>query len=103
WLRYPSASNVIDLQSKKAIREETTVNTILNAVMSFLDYLSRLGEFKSIDVFKQAKGRKFKGFLDHVNKGRYQKNVLKLRDKKKQIRTDRKSTRLNSSHVSISY
>ena len=30
--------------------------------MSFLDYLSRLGEFKSIDVFKQAKGRNFKGF-----------------------------------------
>src|SRR5699024_11439199 len=87
WLRYPSASNVIDLQSKKAIREETTVNTILNVVMSFLDYLSRLGEFKSIDVFKQAKGRNFKGFLHHVNKGRYQKNVLKLRDKKKQIRT----------------
>lgn len=87
WLRYPSASNVIDLQSKKAIREETTVNTILNVVMSFLDYLSRLGEFKSIDVFKQAKGRNFKGFLHHVNKGRYQKNVLNLRVKKKQIRT----------------
>ncbi|HDB3898333.1 TPA: tyrosine-type recombinase/integrase, partial [Staphylococcus aureus] len=58
-----------------------------NVVMSFLDYLSRLGEFKSIDVFKQAKGRNFKGFLHHVNKGRYQKNVLKLRVKKKQIRT----------------
>ena len=28
------------------------MNTILNVVMSFLDYLSRLGEFKSIDVFK---------------------------------------------------
>lgn len=55
WLRYPTATNVIDLQSKEAIREETTVNTILNAVMSFLDYLSRLGEFKSIDVFKQAR------------------------------------------------
>ncbi|MDM6461457.1 tyrosine-type recombinase/integrase, partial [Staphylococcus aureus] len=37
--------------------------------------------------FKQAKGRNFKGFLHHVNKGRYQKNVLKLRVKKKQIRT----------------
>ncbi|WP_440862249.1 hypothetical protein, partial [Stenotrophomonas maltophilia] len=46
-----------------------------------------LGEFKSIDVFKQAKGRNFKGFLHHVNKGRYQKNVLKLRVKKRQIRT----------------
>src|SRR5699024_12160730 len=49
WLRYLSASNVIDIQSRKAIREETTVNTILNVVMSFLDYLSILGVFKLID------------------------------------------------------
>ena len=36
---------------------------------------------------KNRGGRNFKGFLHHVNKGRYQKNVLKLRVKKKQIRT----------------
>lgn len=87
WLRYPTPTNVIDLQPKEAIREESTVNTILNAVMSYLEYLSRLGKFKSIDVFKQARGRKFKGFLHHINKGKYRKNVLKLREKKKQIKT----------------
>ncbi len=54
--------------------------------MSYLEYLSRLGEFKSIDVFKQAKGE-ILGFLHHINKGKYQKNILKLRVKKKQIRT----------------
>src|SRR5699024_1155138 len=62
WLRYPTATNVIDLQSKEAIREETTVNTILNAVMSFLDYLSRLGEFKSIDVLNKQREEISKDF-----------------------------------------
>lgn len=28
WLRYPTTINVIDLQPKEAVREETTVNTI---------------------------------------------------------------------------
>nr|WP_246602754.1 tyrosine-type recombinase/integrase [Sporosarcina aquimarina] len=86
WLRYPTAVKVIDIQPKEAVREESTVNTILNAVMSYLEYLTRLGEFKSVNVFKQARGRNFKGFLHHINKGKYQKNVLKLRAKKKQIR-----------------
>jgi len=87
WLRYPTSAKVIDFQPKEAIREETTVNTILNAVMSYLEYLSRLGEFKSINVFKETRGRNFKGFLHHINKGRYQRNVLKLREKKKKVRT----------------
>lgn len=52
WLRYFLVLNVIDFQLKKVIREEMIVNIILNVVMSFFDYLSRLGEFKLIDVFK---------------------------------------------------
>ena len=86
WLRYPSASNVIDLQSKKAIREETTVNTILNVVMSFLDYLSRLENLNQL-MYLNKQGKKFQRILTSCYKGRYQKNVLKLRVKKKQIRT----------------
>lgn len=89
WLRNPTGNvNVIDLQPKEAKREETTVNAILNAVVSFLEYLSRTGEFKTINVFKEARGRNFKGFLHHISKGKpYKKNILKLRVKKKKLKT----------------
>ncbi|WP_210123807.1 site-specific integrase, partial [Staphylococcus sp. GDQ8D205P] len=39
WLRNPAGHlKVIDIQPKKAKREETSVNSILNAVTSFLEY-----------------------------------------------------------------
>ncbi|MCU5765295.1 tyrosine-type recombinase/integrase, partial [Bacillus cereus] len=87
WLRYPTVNKVIEIKLKDAVREETTVNAILNAVMSYIEYLNRVGEFRELNVFKEAKGRNFKSFLHHINKGKYQKNVLKLRAKKKQIQT----------------
>ncbi|WP_410976533.1 tyrosine-type recombinase/integrase [Bacillus pacificus] len=89
WLRNPSGNiHVIELKPKEAKREETTINSILNAVVSFLEYLSRLGEFKSIDLYREARGRNFKGFLHHVSKGKsYKRNVLKLRVKKKKLKT----------------
>nr|WP_234465817.1 MULTISPECIES: tyrosine-type recombinase/integrase [unclassified Bacillus (in: firmicutes)] len=87
WLRYPTVNKVIEIKLKDAVREETTVNAILNAVMSYIEYLNRMGEFRELNVFKEAKGRNFKSFLHHINKGKYQKNVLKLRAKKKQIQT----------------
>lgn len=89
WLRNPSGNyHVLQLQPKEAKREETTINAILNAAVSFLEYLSRLGEFQSIDLYKEARGRSFKGFLHHISKGKYyKKNVLKLRVKKKKLKT----------------
>ena len=59
WLRNPTGNvKVIDLQPKKAKREETSVNAILNAVTSFLEYLNRTGEFKAIDMSIEARWRK---------------------------------------------
>ena len=59
WLRNPTGDvKVIDLQPKKAKREETSVNAILNAVTSFLEYLNRTGEFKAIDMSIEARWRK---------------------------------------------
>ena len=56
WLRNPTGEiKVIDLQPKKAKREETSVNAILNAVTSFLEYLNRTGDFKAIDMTKEAR------------------------------------------------
>lgn len=88
WLRNPTGDvKVIDLKPKKAKREETSVNSILNAVISFLEYLNRTEDFKAIDMSKEARGRSFKGFLHHINKGKsYKKNVLKLRVKKKLVK-----------------
>ncbi len=87
WLRNPAGHlKVIDIQPKKAKREETSVNSILNAVTSFLEYLNRTENFKAIDMSKEARGRNFKGFLHHISKGRsYKKNILKLRVKKKLV------------------
>jgi integrase/recombinase XerD len=89
WLRNPTGNiNVVEIQPKEAKREESTVNAILNAVVSFLEYLSRSGEFRTINIFKEVRGRNFKGFLHHINKGKtYKKNILKLRVKKKRLRT----------------
>lgn len=87
WLRNPNGDvKVIDLQPKKAKREETSVNAILNAVTSFLEYLNRTGDLKAIDMTKEARGKNFKGFLHHISKGKsYQRNILKLRVKKKLV------------------
>ncbi|HDV5822560.1 TPA: tyrosine-type recombinase/integrase [Staphylococcus aureus] len=89
WLRNPTENaNVIDIHPKEAKREESTVNAILNAVISYLEYLSRSGGFKMLDLFNETRGRNYKGFLHHVSKGKpYKRNVLKLREKKKMIRT----------------
>lgn len=87
WLRNPNGDvKVIDLQPKKAKREETSVNAILNAITSFLEYLNRTGDLKAIDMTKEARGKNFKGFLHHISKGKsYQRNILKLRVKKKLV------------------
>ncbi|MBG9656199.1 tyrosine-type recombinase/integrase [Cytobacillus firmus] len=89
WLRNPTGNlNVIDIHPKEAKREESTVNAILNAAISFLEYLSRSGEIKTINIFKEARGKNFKGFLHHISKGKpFKKNILKLRVKKKRLRT----------------
>lgn len=60
WLRNPTSDvNVIELKPKEAKRGETSVNAILNAVISFLEYLSRSENFKAIDVSKEERGRNF--------------------------------------------
>lgn len=59
WLRNPAGHlKVIDIQPKKAKREETSVNSILNAVTSFLEYLNRTENFKAIDMSKRSKRKK---------------------------------------------
>ena len=89
WLMNPSGDiKVTNLQEKKSKREESTVNTIINAVTSYFEYLVRLECVKISDVFREKRGRSFKGFLHHVSKGStYSKNILKLRDKKKRKKT----------------
>ncbi|CAK6476447.1 Tyrosine recombinase XerC [Peribacillus frigoritolerans] len=89
WLRNPTGDvKVINLQPKEAKREETTVNSILDATVSYLEYLGRSGDYKTVNMSKEARGNNFKGLLHHINKGKsYQKNILKLRVKKKKLKT----------------
>ncbi|MFK4327010.1 integrase/recombinase XerD [Bacillus sp. RC97] len=88
WLRNPSGDiKVVDLREKEAKREETTVNSILNATIIFLEYLYRSEDFKKINTYKGLNGRNFKGILHHINKSKpYQNNILKLKVKKKKLK-----------------
>ena len=89
WLRNPLENqSVFNFQPLESIREETTINAILNAVLSFFEYLARSEQYEGINVFKEARGRDFKGFLHHISKNKKgKKNILKLRVKKKRIKT----------------
>lgn len=89
WLRNPSGHvNVENIDSKKAKRAESTVNSVLNATINYLEFLSRSGDVVALDLFKMERGRQFKSFLHHITKGKLRrKNTLKLREKKKVIKT----------------
>lgn len=88
WLRNPSGFiNVEDLRPKEAKREETTVNLIVNATVNYLEFLGRTGDFKELDLFKMQRGKGFKSFLHHINKGKSnRKNTLRLREKQKIVK-----------------
>jgi integrase/recombinase XerD len=90
WLRNPTGKiNVYNLVPQEAIRTETTVNLIINAVTSFYGYLERLGAFEDSSFFyKETKFPKhYKSFLHHATKCQTQKkNIFKLKVKKKLIK-----------------
>lgn len=88
WLRNPSGFvNVEDLGPKEAKREESTVNSIVNATINYLEFLVRTGDFKELDLFKMQRGKGFKSFLHHINKGQsYRRNTLRLREKQKTVK-----------------
>lgn len=104
WLRKPSDFvNVETFVPLESEREESSVNSILNATINYLEFLMRSGEVKELEVFKLSRGRSFKSFLHHINKGKlHRKNTLRLREKKKIIKTlEREEVKelVDSSHM----
>lgn len=91
WLQYPDYSRgIIHTDGEKAKRDDGTVNTIVNTVTQFLDYLA-LDECTSMLTYYSSirTSSVYKGFLYDVTKSnkRIKKNILKLRDRKiKQIK-----------------
>jgi integrase/recombinase XerD len=90
WLRSPTGQvNVYHIAPQEAIRAETTVNVIINAVMSFYDYLERIGVFEGTSTFykETSSPKAYKSFLHHATKHIPQKrNIFKLKVKKKLIK-----------------
>lgn len=104
WLRKPSDFvNVETIVPKVSEREESTVNSIVNATINYLEFLMRSRGVKELEIFKMSRGRNFKSFLHHINKGKsYRKNTLRLREKKKINKTlDREEVKelVNASHT----
>ena len=62
WLRNPTEDiNVIDIKPKEAKREESTINAILNAVISFLAYLGRIGNLEKLIFLRMQEEESLKG------------------------------------------
>lgn len=85
WLQYPDyASGIIHKDGEKAIREDATVNAIVNTVTQFLDYLA-IDDSSMLTYYSSVRSSSvYKGFLYDVTKSnkRIKKNILKLRDRK---------------------
>jgi integrase/recombinase XerD len=96
WLRHGKQEwNVTPINQscteKTVVRSERTINIMLVCLVDFYDFLLRNGEVdfdlrsKVMKVVKK-KGRRFKGFLDHVAPNTTVKNVLKLKEPKRKIK-----------------
>lgn len=91
WLQNPLQSvKIIPIKSKHSLRSESTINTIVNTLLTFYDYLLRHEEYSN-DISERLKksvilpNSKFKGFLYGIA---YQNktiasNILKLKVPKK--------------------
>lgn len=91
WLQNPLQSvKIIPIKSKHSLRSESTINTIVNTLLTFYDYVLRHEEYSN-DISERLKksvilpNSKFKGFLYGIA---YQNktiasNILKLKVPKK--------------------
>lgn len=91
WLQNPLQSvKIIPIKSKHSLRSESTINTIVNTLLTFYDYMLRHEEYSN-DISERLKksvilpNSKFKGFLYGIA---YQNktiasNILKLKVPKK--------------------
>ncbi|WP_342664012.1 tyrosine-type recombinase/integrase [Peribacillus kribbensis] len=97
WLKNPYGDNkVTSLVAQSQPRKPRTINTILNTVTNFYDYLMRHEEFNlslSKNLKTQISGSKrgFRDFLYHINKSKtYTANVFKVKVPKSRPKTIKK-------------
>ncbi|OCB00131.1 tyrosine-type recombinase/integrase [Clostridium beijerinckii] len=70
-------------------RTASTINTILSAVLSFYEYLSRTGQVRPLNVYKDGGLSSFKGFLYEMGTRRktYATSILRIKENNKKIET----------------
>ncbi len=69
WLRAPRPG-VVSFDEQEAVRTESTINAILDAVISFYDYHQRAETVGDIPLYRSQAftTRRYKDFLYHINK-----------------------------------
>lgn len=70
YLQYPDAArNVLHLAGETAARGNNTVNTIMNTVLGFYQFLAGNNEIEELEVYRrQRTNEKFKSFLYEMTK-----------------------------------
>ena len=85
WLKHGYASNIISIAVSTSLRSDRTINTIVTAVISFYEYISKIDSINSPNVFSSSRfrGKSYKPFLHHISKGEaIKKNILKIKEPK---------------------
>ncbi|MGJ5681529.1 tyrosine-type recombinase/integrase [Staphylococcus equorum] len=106
WLQSPYKKvNIHSIDKQKKVRKIRTINTYLNHVYNFYDYILRHEDY-SIKLSNKLKKQfynnhsGFKSFLYHIKRSNVQeKNLLKLKEPKEKIKTlskDEVETLINS-------
>ncbi len=107
WLQFPDKFNgIINIDGEEAKRQNVTVNSIMNTVLKFYDFLARSKELKELDVYKTTIGSStFKNFMSELRAKNLnlQSNILKLKVPKKKLKkiTDEEFKRIYSHIKSI--
>ncbi|SFM02677.1 Site-specific recombinase XerD [Gracilibacillus orientalis] len=94
WLRYfRKTDKVIPLmQDHMAKRSENTINQIINCVVDFYDYHLRNDSLQKDIKAKITKeitvrNKRYKGFLDHISDNIGYKNILKIKEPRRKLKT----------------
>lgn len=93
WLQNPHINQKVVPLLQKPARKPRTVNSTVDTVVAFYDYLTRLGEYeeklpKALVKFIRNSGRNYRGFLYGITETKVVKShILKLRVPRMGLRT----------------
>lgn len=83
YLQYPDTFNgIVRVNGEEAVRQDITINIIMDTVLSFYQYLSKNNELEELELYKRQRiNKQFKSFLHELisNKTEISKSLFKKR------------------------